>query len=297
MGHDESLSHDSTPTTPKSQEQPVQNPRGVLLGATAVLMGFVLFQGPVLFEEWRGLQRDWEKTRLGQPLGFINISPDPSYAEPPVPWAQVSDEMVMLWAGWKPGVGHCWFRVGKDQLDVNQLNKPIGRDVVRSIDRPIAELAGGTIWSRMQPDTIVAGVRLADGSTAAYPWLLLQKVEAVNDLVRATPVLIVHTPFQPDEEAVDVFDPRVDGKRLTMGLSGHFLKPGQRPLLYDRETESLWVVRDHELVCLAGELSGRKLKRLQRPEPMVWDEWVSKNPGSRLIVGAFRDSPGTLNLQ
>lgn len=286
---------DSRPTpdspAPEGAFNKPQNARGILLGATAVLFGFVLFQAPVLYEEWQGLQGDWERSRLGAPLGFIDIAPDPTYAQPPTPWAQISDQEVHLWAGWKPGVGHRWFRVGREQLDLTSLNQPIGRDVVRSIDRPIAEREGGQIWGRMQPDSSVAGVSLDDGSTVAYPWLLLSKVEAVNDTVNGRPVLVVHTPFLSPEESVDVFDPTVDGRRLTMGLSGHFQRPGPRPLLYDRETESLWVVRDHQMSCVAGTLKGKSLSRLQRCEPISWSDWLDKHEESRLIVGAYRESP------
>ena len=60
---------DSRPT-PESVPNKPQNPRGILLGATAVLFGFVLFQAPVLYEEWQGLQRDWERSRLGAASGL-----------------------------------------------------------------------------------------------------------------------------------------------------------------------------------------------------------------------------------
>ena len=136
------------------------------------------------------------------------------------------------------------------------------------------------------------------GARWLIPWLLLSKVEAVNDTLNGRPLLVVHTPFQSAEESVDVFDPVVDGQRLTMGLSGHFQRPGPRPLLYDRETESLWVVRDHQMSCVAGTFKGKTLRRLQRCEPMSWSDWVDKHQESRLIVGAYRNPPpAPVNIQ
>jgi hypothetical protein len=61
-------------------------PRGVVLGAAAVLTGFILFQAPLVYEEWQALRNDWAKTRLSEPIGFLNISPNPSYALHPDPW-------------------------------------------------------------------------------------------------------------------------------------------------------------------------------------------------------------------
>lgn len=287
-----------TPVDPSFSRPPRQpQSRGMLLGATAMLSGFVLFQAPLLYDEWKGLRDDWERSRVGQPLGFINISPDPSYAQPPKPWAVDKDDHVLLWAGWRDGVGHRWFRVGKSDLDLDLLQIPMGRDVVRAIDEPILEREGGQIWNRLQPDTPVVSFIGNGGQSIAYPVLLLRKVEAVNDTASGRPVLVVHTPFVDPEDAIDVFDPVVAGRRLTMGLSGHFQLPGPRPLLYDHQTESLWVIRNHQLTCVAGELRGNKLRRIQHGSPLAWSDWSSRYPGGQLVVGAVRPSQRTVALQ
>jgi hypothetical protein len=259
----------------------------MVVGATAILSGFVLFSAPALWSEFQGLRRDWEVSRLGVPLAFVDISPNPSYAEPPAQWTRQEGDSLLLWAGWKHNIGHGWFKVGTGDLDVAHLHLPMGRDVVRAIDRPIVEVGEGEHWENMQPETPVVGVKTA-GVVTAYPLLLLEKVEVVNDTVGDQAVLVVFTPFVPRDEAVDVFDPTHDGRRLTFGSSGHFHGPQRRPLLYDRQTESLWAVDDDGIGCVGGACKGARLRRLDHPKPTDWGTWSARHAGARLIVGADR---------
>jgi hypothetical protein len=278
--------------TPEQPAPEVPNPaprngRGVVVGATAILSGFVLFSAPTLWSEWRGLREDWKTSRMGTPFAFVDISPNPSYAEPPDEWARRDGDAMLLWSGWTHGVGHGWFRIGASDLDVSRLHHPMGRDVVRAIDQAIVEVGEGEHWERMQPETPVVGMRV-NGVDSAYPLLLLEKVEVVNDVVEGTPLLVVFTPFVSYNEAVDAFDPVLDGRRLTFGSSGHFQGEERRPLLYDRQSESLWSVSNGELVCLAGECKGRQLTRIGHQRPTPWGEWAPRHAGSRLVVGAVR---------
>ncbi len=290
------MASDPTSTSSQSEIPPpsptharVPAPRGVLLGATAVLACFVGFQGPILYNEWQELRADWERIRVTEPVGFVNISPKPTMALPPGHW-KVDEEggTCRLWGGWAPAGGHLWFQVGADDLNFDALHKVMARDVIRSIREPLAEVGGGPIWSKLQPDLPVAGLSLAGSSPTAYPLLLLHKVEVVNDLIRDQPVLIVCAPFTPEDQAVCVFNPVHESGVFTMGLSGYLQEPGPRPVLYDHQTESLWISRDETLRCVAGPSKGIELPHIAHLKPEMWDDWVDRNPEGRLLVGDAR---------
>jgi hypothetical protein len=248
--------------------------------------GFVLFSFPTLWAEYQALRNDWDLIRRGTPLAFIDISPSPSFAHPPEKWVYRDGDSLMLWSGWH-GDHHGWFRARVGDLDPEQLHQPLGRDFVRAIDQAIVEVGAGSHWKRMQPDTPVVGLDFA-GVETAYPLLLLQKVEIVNDTINGRPVVVICTPFLPDHLAVQAFDPVLDGQRLTFGVTGHFRGAERRPLLYDRQTESLWIIGDDTLSCLAGRHKGVRLKSLAQPAPMRWDRWQASQHGGRLVVGAER---------
>jgi hypothetical protein len=163
----------------------------------------------------------------------------------------------------------------------------MGRDVIRAIERPVTETQNGERWNRLIEETEIFGTEV-DGVASAYPLLLLQKVEIVNDSIDARPVLVVFTPFVPLDQAVNVFDPVVDGKTITFGCSGYF--HDRRPLLYDRGTESFWSVTPDGLRCVAGKSKGTTLKLITHVTPVAWGDWISDHPQSRLIVGADRSA-------
>ena len=260
-------------------------PRPVLFGAAVVLLGLAGWNGPRLWDEVRSLRQEWELERVNAAVGFVAINPQPSYARPPKEWIRHEGNATFLWSGWIDGVGHGWFKVGRSDLDLKRLGGPIGRDMVRAIDRPILEHSGGERWSRLQHDTRVAGLKV-DGIANAYPLRVLEKVEVVNDTIGSRAMMVVFTPFIDPETAVDVFDPVLDGRRLTFGSSGYFFD--RRPLLYDRGTESLWLVSGERLRCVAGATRGSELKRIEHARLMDWHRWQAENPDGRLVVGADR---------
>ena len=211
-----------------------------------------------------------------------------SFAEKPPDWYHHDGDHTLLWAGWRPGLGHSWFRVGRGDVDQLRISEPIGRDVIQAIDFPIVEVGGGTIWGRIPDEATVAGEELA-GVHSVYPLRLLDKVEVINDQVGDRPFLVTYNPFGDPTDSVRIFDPQVEGRRVTMGLTGYF--HDGKPMLYDRGTESLWVHRDSSLDAIAGTLKGARLRLVGSPVPVAWGEWRTHYPGSRLLVGADRSHP------
>lgn len=244
--------------------------------------------GSTLWEQWNALRAEWETQRVNSPVGYVGIYPRRSLAEKPEDWYREEDESLRLWSGWTPGVGHGWFEVRRGEIERGRLTNPLGRDVIPAIDRPLVEIGDGARWRRIPTDALVAGMKV-DGVPTAYPILLLEKVEVVNDTIRGRPFLVTYSPIDARSGSIDVYDPDLEGRRVVLGLSGYFYD--RKPLLFDRETESLWSSRPEGLEAVAGKRKGARLTRLERPTPVTWDSWRSDNPDSRLIVGSDHKGP------
>ena len=123
-----------------------------------------------------------------------------------------------------------------------------------------------------------------DGLAKAYPIRILNWHELVNDEIGGEPVLISFCPLCGTGMA---FDPRVDGRRLTFGVSG--LLYNSDVLMYDRETESLWTQIGRRAV--AGPLKGRELRQV----PLLhttWGRWREEHPRTLVLstdTGYSRD--------
>ncbi len=259
-------------------------PRSVTVALMLPFLVFIAFASSSLWREARALMFDMTRARNSGVVGYTDIHPNPSYATRPRNWYREEGDVLHLWSGWKDNA-HQWFRVKKGDLARERLTLPVGRDTVRAIDHPILETEGGDRWIRLPDDAPVIGLRNGD-SRRAYPLRLLDKVQVINDAGPDQPFLVTFTPAFGLVEGVILFDPNVEGQRLTMGLTGYHYD--QKPLLYDRGTESLWMVEETELVSLGGPKKGTRLKSLGRPTPVRWASWRDENPTSQLIVGADR---------
>lgn len=263
--------------------------RGLVVAAIAVLLTVTVNLGRRLWDEWSVLRVERDRARLGAVIGYQGINPKYSWAMKPAGWIHDEGDATLLWSGWKQGAGHQWFRVGRGEVSPDLMSSPLGRDVIQAIDEPIIEQGGGTRWQLIPDEAFVYGHRLG-GVDTAYPMLVLSKVFVVNDTIADTPYLIASNPFLPREEQVAVYETVVEGRRVTMGLTGYFYN--NTPLLYDRGTESFWVGESDALRAIAGAHKGRRLRRIARPLPVAWGDWRWAHPDSRLVVGANRT--GTL---
>jgi hypothetical protein len=259
----------------------------LLLIALAVLLLFVLQQSVSLWREWAALQGDWALSHRNPVVGFRDINPHFSSAEKPANWIHDEGMDTLLWAGWSEQGGHRWFRVGRGDVEKDRVAvpEPFGRDTIRAIDFPLVETGGGPVWEQIPREAPVVGLQLA-GVLSVYPVKLLDRVEVINDLLGEQPVLIVFNPLTGLDRSVDVYEPVVDGHRVTMGLAGYF--HDRKPMLYDRGTESLWVSQDEALQAIAGRHKGARLRRIDHPIPVSWGQWRAHHPASRLLIGADR---------
>ncbi|WP_165245764.1 DUF3179 domain-containing (seleno)protein [Paludisphaera soli] len=279
--HLDSSNVDPVSPTPRITSRIRATARGALLGCTLVPLGL---GGSYVLEEWKSLQVEEQAAAASAVIGYPNIFPAVSQAAKPVPARYIDGDQVRIWSGWDAQRGHCWFSVGCDECDPASLGDPIGRDVARAIDYPAVETGGGEIWERIPAAADMIG--LSVGKTAcAYPRMVLAKVLVVNDLVEGTPRLVHLDPFAPALEAVAVYDPRLDGRRITLGSTGFSM--GGKHVLYDRGTESLWADGEGALVAFSGPHKGKKLALVERGKSVSWSEWRDENPGSRLVVGSL----------
>ncbi len=251
------------------------------------LLGFIGVKARSILGEFRQLRKEQARTDLSVPVGYIDVHAELNHARRPDDWCHHEGDQTLLWCGWKDGK-HDWFRIARGDLATDQISEPMGRDVVRAIDHPIVERAGGEHWAKIPTAALVAGLQ-ANGVRAAYPIVMLAKVEVINDMLGDRPLLVVFRPFAPDWEAVGAYAPVVDGRRITMGLSGYLLD--KKPILYDRGTRSLWHERDGTLTAVAGSLKGVTLPAVDGIETRTWSDWRSRYPESRLVVGADRKKP------
>lgn len=267
-------------------------PRLVILPAFALAAALGVWRGAPLWGEWRGLQDDWDRSRASAPVGYRDIHPVVEGAEPPGAWYVERGNVASLWAGWRPGEGHRWFRFKVGEVPRHRLKGPLGRDAVRAIDRPLVEMDHGVHWGRIAPDARVAVVEQT-GAPSLYPVLLMSNVEVINDEANGRPFLVVYSPADDPRRPIEVFTPLLDGRRVTFGHAGYFLD--KQPLLYDRGTDSLWTPRPEGLAAIAGPLKGRVLRRIDRPQLVAWADWQASHPHGRLIVGADRSRGTPLN--
>jgi hypothetical protein len=266
--------------------KPPSVPRGVIVATLAILLAFVATQGRSLWLEWIDLQDDMAVVRRTAVVGYLNIHPNPSYARKPDNWFHDEGEFTLLWSGWKPGDGHRWFRVRRGEVDQTRISTPFGRDVIQAIDYPVIETGGGTIWKKIPSEAPVVGIDL-NGTMVVYPLQVLDKVCVVNDVIGERPVLVTYNPSPLGDRTVHIYEPIIEGQRVTMGLSGYF--QDHKPLLYDRGTESLWIDDGNGLLkAIAGQRKGAQLRQIVHPVTLAWGNWRSQHPQSRLLVGADR---------
>lgn len=263
-----------------------------IVGTTLIVLVVVIgYLGSIFYHEFRMLRAAQAGESSSTPIGYEGLSPKFSYAEAPDPWLQEKNGEARLWGGWDPKLGQIWFRFNPGDLSELKLSRPIywGKDGVRAIDYPVVEREGEPRWSKVHSDDEVAVLDL-NGVSSIYPLMVLERVLIVNDQIdRDRSVLVVRAPREEVERTIRVYDPVVEGSRVTFGTTGYIYD--RHILLYDRQTESLWTAGDESLESVAGPRKGVKQKLLARLEPISWTRCAAERREGRLIVGDKRNRP------
>lgn len=134
------------------------------------------------------------------------------------------------------------------------------KDGIPALSMPVfIEASDETRLAMREPVMTVA----LHGQTArAYPIRYLMWHEIVNDRIGRVSVVVT---FCPLCNAGMVFDPRLDGRLLTFGVSG--LLRHSDMIMYDRETQSWWQQALGQ--GIVGTNAGRQLEQL----PAVMESW------------------------
>lgn len=146
------------------------------------------------------------------------------------------------------------------------------RDQIRSVDEPGFVEPGEATW--VAPENPVLGVEI-DGEARVYPVHLLEFHQIVNDEVGGEPVAVTLDPLTGTPR---VYKRRVGDRTLTFGVSG--LIHNASFLMFDRETESLWLHFTGR--AIDGPLAGRQLEGIRvRQEP--FGRWLERAPQSLVL--------------
>jgi hypothetical protein len=148
-----------------------------------------------------------------------------------------------------------------------------GRDGIPALDYPVF-LEGAARASEIKPADRVMGVSY-NGVSKAYPILILDQHEIVNDTFALTPLTITFCPLCGTGM---VFQAEADGQVLNFGVSGLIYNSDM--LLYDRNTKSLWSQVMKKAVT--GPLKGTDLTQVPA-QYTTWAAWSQQHPDSLLL--------------
>ena len=262
--------------------------KAAMLGLVALVVLIALSQANQLRQAWRDAKTREAESQENQPVGYVNIYPMVSLAQRPKKWLLDEEDRTMLWSGWHEGRHH-WFSVPRGELDGLKLGYyQNGRDVIRPIDQPMLEGPGGAKRKRVSRHAVIYPASQGE-SHRAYPIEVLRRVEIVNEELGGRPLLINYSHYRPLRDAVRIYDPVVDGRRLMMGATGYNCREAACSLLFDRESDSLWIDDEAGLKCVAGPRRGQILPLIVQSSPISWAEWSELHPDGDLVVGAKRD--------
>ncbi len=124
-------------------------------------------------------------------------------------------------------------------------------------------------------DSEPVAVLTVGGESRAYPMQILTWHEIVNDVVDGIPVSITYCPLCNSAFA---FDRRVGERLLDFGTSGLLYQSNL--VLYDRQTESLWVQFSNQAV--AGALTGTMLETFPM-RVVAWADFRDAQPQSLVL--------------
>jgi hypothetical protein len=163
----------------------------------------------------------------------------------------------------------------------------VKKDGIPALDNP--RLIAANEAGYLSEKDLVFGVEI-NGDARAYPLRIMDWHEMLNDVIGGQPVSLAYCTLC---RSGILFDTRTGDRTFTFGSSGLLYRSNK--LMYDRETESLWMTIPGEPAGGKLATSGIKLKKL----PLVvttWGDWRGRHPATRVLspdTGHKRDySPG-----
>ncbi|MFN0112012.1 MAG: DUF3179 domain-containing protein [Blastocatellia bacterium] len=150
----------------------------------------------------------------------------------------------------------------------------VKKDGIPALDNPKQIPAAEAAY--LKSGELVFGVEL-NGDARAYPLRMMNVHEMLNDVIGGTAVSLAYCTMC---RSGVLFETTVDGRTFTFGSSGLLYRSNK--LMYDRQTESLWLTMPREPISGKLANSGIRLKLL----PVVvttWQEWRDKHPTTKAL--------------
>ncbi|TRD17377.1 DUF3179 domain-containing protein [Palleronia caenipelagi] len=190
-------------------------------------------------------------------LGAWLLATAPAYAQ--------SDEIRRAW----PGTD--FSRIGVDFDEIISGGPP--RDGIPAIHDPKFRPAAQE--TRLEDREPVMTYVPETGPARAYPIRYLMWHEIVNDVVGGSPIAVT---FCPLCNTGMVFDGRLNGRKMTFGVSG--LLRHSDMIMYDHQTESWWQQALGK--GIVGQMTGQSLRQL--PARMEsWSAFRSVHPDGLVL--------------
>lgn len=191
-----------------------------------------------------------------------------------------ADGRRWLWGGRE---SRTHFDITVTRLRPAGLHYGIGREAFDALIRPAFEPAAGARWLRGSDRVLTATI---GGLTRVYPLSLLERHEVVNDEFGGREIFAA---FCPLADLAAVYDRRIDGRVHTFALSGYtYFAPevwGGKDafVLWDRETESLWLPTSGRAV--SGGMLDAPMKVLERAlwSQTTWERALERYPDAMVL--------------
>lgn len=147
-----------------------------------------------------------------------------------------------------------------------------GKDGIPSIDQP--HFFGATQVAFVHDTDLVVGVKIGN-DVRAYPELILDYHEIVNDVVGGQPISVTYCPLTG---SALVWDAMVAGRQTTFGVSGLLYNTNLMP--YDRLTNSTWSQMKEQ--CVNGNAIGKVPDGITAVET-TWKTWREAYPDTKVL--------------
>jgi hypothetical protein len=145
----------------------------------------------------------------------------------------------------------------------------VKKDGIPALSNPKMISAAEAVY--LKDKDLVFGVEI-NGEARAYPHRIMDWHEMVNDVVGGQPVSLAYCTLC---RSGILFDTKVGDQTFTFGSSGLLYRSNK--LMYDRQTESLWVTFAGEPV--SGVLANSRIKLKILPLVVTtWKDWRGEHP-------------------
>ena len=148
-----------------------------------------------------------------------------------------------------------------------------GKDGIPSIDNPKFIVANDV--SYLKDNDLIVGIKI-DNEVKAYPHIILDWHEIVNDNIGNIPLSIIYCPLTGTATG---WNRKINGVTTSFGVSGLLYNSNIIP--YDRNSDSNWSQMLQE--CVNGSLIGQKPKTHHLVET-TWKTWKKMYPNSSIMT-------------